>query len=262
MSSRPWIKWYANDFLSGIAELSPHEIAVYTVVINRIYDEDGPVRDEPRKIARRCNMRLPQCEKALASLVESGKLSRENGCLANPRARKEIAKRQERNTKATRNINQRWQKEREKANENNDGSIRAYKNLARAHGKISEVRKKEEGEDAREDVSKVHDRVAEICGADVVKSPTWMTLGTVRLWLERGFDPERDIYPTVEDVMRCRSDPDPPRSPNYFTSAIERAHQNRTLELPKFLDRRDERTRKSSAHDKFLAGFAAAARDG
>ncbi len=123
MSDTPWIKWYPADFLNGIAELSPHEIAVYTVVLNRIYDEDGPIPDEPQKLARRCNMRLPHFQKALDALIEDGKLVREDGLLCNLRARKEIVKRHERNTKQTSNVNKRWQKEREKANKINDGPI-------------------------------------------------------------------------------------------------------------------------------------------
>lgn len=126
MSDNPWIKWYAGDFLNGIAELGPHEIAVYTVVLNRIYDEGGPIPDDPQKIARRCNMRLPQCEKALASLAKDEKLIREDGIIANRRARKELGKRQERNTKQASNVNKRWQKEREKPKKNNTGDIPPY----------------------------------------------------------------------------------------------------------------------------------------
>jgi len=84
MSKVPWIKWYSGDFLNGIADLSPHEIALYTVILCRIYDEDRPIPHDIRKLARRCNMRLPQCERALQSLLNEGKLTSDGEKISAP----------------------------------------------------------------------------------------------------------------------------------------------------------------------------------
>lgn len=124
MKDGPWVKWYAGDFLNGIAVLDHYEIAVYALVLNRIYDEGGPIVDDADEIARRCRMRLPQCIKALDRLCSMpGKLIRENGQLDNERARREIEKRQKRSKTATSNVQARWNKEKESPNENKDDAI-------------------------------------------------------------------------------------------------------------------------------------------
>lgn len=122
MPKSPFFKCYPSDFLNGISDMSPNQITVYTVVIMRLYDEDGAIEDSPRKIARRCNMRLPACEKALNQLVEDGKLVRSGGKLLHERVTEEIAKRHERNTKQTRNAHKRWHEGDENPNKNNDGT--------------------------------------------------------------------------------------------------------------------------------------------
>ena len=84
MSKNPWVKWYSADFLNGIADMDPNQIAVYSVVLNRIYDNEGPIDDDVERIARRCNMRPTSCKKALDTLVEAGKLIRRDGVLFAP----------------------------------------------------------------------------------------------------------------------------------------------------------------------------------
>jgi len=123
MSDTPWIKWYPADFLNGVADLSPHEIAVYTIILCRIYDEDRAIPHDVQKIARRCNMRVPQCEKVLKSLIDEGKLFSDDNVIDNKRAQKEREKRQETSSKQSRNSTKRWQEEAKKANKNNDSGI-------------------------------------------------------------------------------------------------------------------------------------------
>lgn len=123
MSAQPFVQFYPSDFLNGIWDLSPNEIAVYTVILMSIYDQDGPIPDEPAKIARRCNMRRPQCEKSIQSLVNDGKLTRIEGRIGNKRAEKELEKRREKSAKQSQNAQKRWQQEAEKPNENNEPDI-------------------------------------------------------------------------------------------------------------------------------------------
>lgn len=123
MSGGPWFKCFPSDFLNGVSELGPHEIAVYTIILMRMYDEGGPVPDDPVRIARRCNMRLPACQKAIDSLCADGKLVRQDGMLINERAQDEIEQRHERNSKQARNAQARWQKEPEINNKNNKGTV-------------------------------------------------------------------------------------------------------------------------------------------
>jgi len=123
VSKTPWIKWYSGDFLNGVADLSPHEIALYTVILCRIYDEDRPIPHDTKKLARRCNMRLPQCEMALQSLLNEGKLTSDGTYIDNLRARKEREKRQQTSAKQSVNVTRRWQEGAKKTNKNNDGPI-------------------------------------------------------------------------------------------------------------------------------------------
>ena len=119
MSETPWIKFYPADFLNGVAELRPNEMAVYTIVLMRIYDEDAPIPYDPAKISRRCNMRRPACENALSALADAGKLIIENGLIDNKRARKERGKRFETRAKQSCNAHKRWNDGTEKGNKIN-----------------------------------------------------------------------------------------------------------------------------------------------
>lgn len=119
MSKTPWIKWYPGDFLNGIADLSPHEIALYTVILCRIYDEDGPVKNDINKFARRCNMRVDRCKKTLNLLFENGKLTLNNDEIDNFRAQIERKKRQKMSERQSGNRLKTVPVGSEKPNENN-----------------------------------------------------------------------------------------------------------------------------------------------
>ena len=119
----PWIKWFPSDFLNGVADLSPNEIAVYTIILNRIFDEDGPIKNDPAIISRRCNMRPSQAAKSIKCLIENGKLIDADGLLDNERAKKEVESRRKVSVKQTINITSRWRKEAEKANEIKETAI-------------------------------------------------------------------------------------------------------------------------------------------
>lgn len=121
-----WVKWFAGDFLNGIADLEPNQIAVYSVVLNLIYDGEGPTPDNAERIARRCNMRPTTCKKAIDALVEMGKLIRRDGVLSNARCEKEIKSRQNLAQKSAESAHSRWNKRGEKDNENNDGAMRPH----------------------------------------------------------------------------------------------------------------------------------------
>lgn len=272
MSDIPWVKFYAGDFLNGVADLSPHEIAVYTVVLMRIYDEDRAIPNDAAKIARRCNMRLPQCQKAINSLVSEGKLIDHNGTLDNKRAKKEREKRQELSDKQARNRTGKKQKETKKVNKNNASKeprsnqkaglvepTRSQKPEARIGGGGTRAREpasmpempafldRTPGRNAEA----VHDRCCEIIGVSREKHIPFATSMTVRQWLNGGLDPEIDIYPTLQAVMANRNG-DPPGSMAYFTKAVARAKAEREKPLPDVKPRASP----SSPHDTMIEGFA------
>lgn len=117
----PFFKCYPSDFLNGVAELTPNALAVYTICMMRMYDEDGPIPDDPVKIARRCNMRLSSCEKALDELSLDGKLIRQNGVLCNNRVISVILTRQERSKNQALNASGKKSQGPENTSKNNDG---------------------------------------------------------------------------------------------------------------------------------------------
>lgn len=123
MKSSPWVKWFSADFLNGISDLEPNEIAVYSVVLNLIYDSEGPIVDDAVKIGRRCNMRQTSAEKALTSLAAAGKIIRVDGKITNLRCEKEIKSRQKVSEKSSEIANTRWKKQAEKSNKINDASM-------------------------------------------------------------------------------------------------------------------------------------------
>lgn len=88
-----WVRWFPSDFLNGIVGLEAYEIAVYTVILNLIYDNNGPIRDDTRKIARRVGLRWDHCERIVVALVQEGKIERRDGVISNPRADKELTER-------------------------------------------------------------------------------------------------------------------------------------------------------------------------
>jgi uncharacterized protein YdaU (DUF1376 family) len=146
MSGLPWVKWYADKFLNGIADLEPNEIAVYAVVLNLIYDAGGPIADDVAKIARRCNMRPTSCAKALEGLQAAGKLVRSGGAISNDRAEKELKSRQEVSEKSAKSAAERWKKSAEKSNKNNDGAMRTQcEGTATAYANKTEIQTEETG---------------------------------------------------------------------------------------------------------------------
>ena len=125
MKAGPWVKWYAGDFLNGVADLAPPQIAVYAIVLNRIYDEGQAIPNDHERIGRRCNMRPSQCRKVIDGLLELGKLVLRDGLLSNERCEIELGLRTLSSRVATQNANARWKNQSELFNENNEDAMRA-----------------------------------------------------------------------------------------------------------------------------------------
>lgn len=79
----------------------------------------------------------------------------------------------------------------------------------------------------------VGQRIASITGWD--QDPRWFgNYSLVIPWLAKGWDPDLDIFPTVERLMfeRKRRGSGPPRSLEYFQDAIAEAFAIRNREIP------------------------------
>lgn len=79
--------------MNGVRGLTAQDVGVYTMVLCRIYEENGPVEYHPFRLATYCGMRELSFKKAVMKLVELGKLTLVGGMLSNARAEVEIQKR-------------------------------------------------------------------------------------------------------------------------------------------------------------------------
>ncbi|MEI2387638.1 DUF1376 domain-containing protein [Breoghania sp. JC706] len=93
MSGIPYFNFYPADFMNGVRGLSPQEVGVYTMLLCRIYEENGPVDLHYLRLYTYCGMRESTFRKVLGKLVELGKLEIRGDCLTNARAEFEISNR-------------------------------------------------------------------------------------------------------------------------------------------------------------------------
>jgi uncharacterized protein YdaU (DUF1376 family) len=126
MSKNPWVKWFAGDFLNGVADMGPNEGWVYSIVLNLIFDTGQPIPDNIERLSRRCNMRPTSVEKAIQALVAAGKLVRREGVISNARAEDSVKSREKVGDKSSKAAHTRWRKVSEKPNEINEGSMRTH----------------------------------------------------------------------------------------------------------------------------------------
>jgi len=79
--------------MNGVRGLSAQEVGVYTMLLCRIYEENGPVEYHQLRLATYCGMRVPTFESVVKKLVDLGKITIAENMLSNARAETEIAKR-------------------------------------------------------------------------------------------------------------------------------------------------------------------------
>ena len=90
----PYFDFYPTDFMHGIRGLTAQEVGIYTMLLCRIYEENGPVEYHAARLSTYCGTREATFVKAFDRLVVLGKLVVEDGCFMNPRAHREIETRE------------------------------------------------------------------------------------------------------------------------------------------------------------------------
>lgn len=93
MSRVPYFAFYPADFMNGVRGLTPQEVGVYTMILCRIYEENGPVEYHVRRLSTYCGMREATFTAVVEKLVDLDKLQLVDGQLSQRRAMIEIAKR-------------------------------------------------------------------------------------------------------------------------------------------------------------------------
>lgn len=96
MAKDKWFRCDPTDYLGGIETLeSPEQIAMYTVVIMRIYQAGAAIPDNPGLLGAQAAMKRSLAARIIDQLVGLGKLQRIGDRLMNPRAAAELAAQEE-----------------------------------------------------------------------------------------------------------------------------------------------------------------------
>ncbi len=121
-----WIKFFPTDWITGVMYLSDRERGVYITLLAMMYDAEGPIPDDPKRLARACGSTPGAYAAAMRSLLNEGKIHRENGMLFNEKAREILLDRSSRVESAKNAAEARHQgKGEEKQRKKSAGAMRA-----------------------------------------------------------------------------------------------------------------------------------------
>lgn len=91
-----WYKREPRAFLDGVRQLGQREVAVYSIVLDLIYDGGGQTAFDPKHIASYfSDLGSAAVRNSIAVLIDLGKLEDMDGRLTNKRARNEAKTREE-----------------------------------------------------------------------------------------------------------------------------------------------------------------------
>jgi len=89
----PYFTFYPSDFMNGVRGMTPQEVGVYTMLLCRIYEENGPVEVNMLRLSTYCGMREKTFQAVFNKLLDLGKFHLVDGAMMNARAEHEIQKR-------------------------------------------------------------------------------------------------------------------------------------------------------------------------
>jgi uncharacterized protein YdaU (DUF1376 family) len=117
--SDPWFRFFPSDWLSGVSGLSAAERGVYITILAIIYDNGGAVARDDVRLSRQCGLPKSGFSRAIDGLLLTGKLTMEDGCLFNARAKIELTERENRKLNAIEAAKSRWEKDKENQQKDN-----------------------------------------------------------------------------------------------------------------------------------------------
>jgi hypothetical protein len=262
-----YVKFYPSDWLGGTARMNRTVRSVYHDVCVYIWDKAEPC---PRAELVLMLSDLPDWEAIVQQLVDAKKLFWTDEGLSN---RKAIA--------VAVDARDQWEKKsaggkRARAGHQSSMTVASImedscispgnsapqnqnQNQNHIDGGGGDARAAERdglGEDA-EPSDSVMERVREMVPEH---PPSFGASTEAARWLKAGFDPELDIYPTIRVVMGTRHGRGPPKAPQYFTEAIQAAHERRISDLAPVNQSARRHAGKSSDVERLHAGLAAVAR--
>lgn len=91
MSDQPWYKRYPSDIIAGMMGLTAEEKGVYSTLLDMMYDQRRPIKDDPSQLARICGCSTRRFRVIRDRLLEQPrKLTRRGACLSNAKFEREV----------------------------------------------------------------------------------------------------------------------------------------------------------------------------
>lgn len=110
MSDSPFVHFYPSDWLAGTRGLTAAETGEYITLVAMMYEQNGPVADDRKRLARLCGTTPAAFEKIITGLLETKKLTLSEDGFSNNRVEIEIKKRSEKRESASASAAARWRK--------------------------------------------------------------------------------------------------------------------------------------------------------
>jgi uncharacterized protein YdaU (DUF1376 family) len=125
MSEAPFVNFYTSDFLAGTSGMTAATKGVYITLLCLMYEAEMPLAQSRDVIARRCGCTVPALEKAIAALIDDGKVEVGAGGIWSQKCEKHIASRRERRKSAKAAAEKRWQKNEQKQGKTDAAALSA-----------------------------------------------------------------------------------------------------------------------------------------
>lgn len=226
MTSRiPYFDFYPADFMHGVRGLSAQDVGVYTMILCRIYEENGPVEYNSIRLATYCGMREATFIKTFEKLVTLDKFQVEDGMISNRRAIIEISNRANKlkiNSKAGKaSAEKRQQKQRRDPTDvqrtfNHTDTDTDTDNYAANAG-------------ARSVDARMGELYAALGVTDETKTPGLLTFSEPIRWEAAGCDVDSDILPALRSIAARGKQP---KSWAYCSAAVFEARDSRLAPAP------------------------------
>lgn len=91
--TNPYFRFYPSDFMDGVRGMTAQEVGLYTMLLCRMYEADGPIENNTFRLATYCGMREKTFSATLEKLILLGKILVTDEGLTNNRAEEEISNR-------------------------------------------------------------------------------------------------------------------------------------------------------------------------
>lgn len=111
---QPWFRFFPADWIVGVVSLTAAERGVYISILALIYDHNGPIELDDRRLARACGVPVPNFRLAVERLICTRKLTLKDGLLSNDRAIEECQERQKFRAMARNRTASGWEKRKQK----------------------------------------------------------------------------------------------------------------------------------------------------